>query len=69
MASYPGHHGGQQHDNNMDDTLEELWSSSTRGIQEIDPGTIIMIICLVFGCNVCDTDAMASFVFVVAALV
>jgi hypothetical protein len=33
MASYPGH-GGQD----MDDSLEEMWMTSTRGIQEIDPG-------------------------------
>jgi hypothetical protein len=33
MASYPGH-GGQD----MDDGLEEMWMTSTRDIQEIDPG-------------------------------
>ncbi|KAG7364235.1 histone-like transcription factor CBF/NF-Y [Nitzschia inconspicua] len=33
MASYPGH-GGQD----MDESLEEMWTASTRGIQEIDPG-------------------------------
>jgi hypothetical protein len=33
MTSYPGH-GGQD----MDESLEEMWMTSTRDIQEIDPG-------------------------------